>query len=86
MADVTVQKNVLTLTAAFTDGDDRTITLDNPTAAIASGDSVASATIKDLSDFIRHNQVILGDKAKADFTRIGAAKVTKGTTVYFDLT
>lgn len=86
MADVTVQKNVLSLTAAFTDGDDRTITIDNPAASIAAGDSISSAAIKDLSDFIRKNQVILGDKAKADFTRIGAAKVTKGTTVYFDLT
>lgn len=86
MADMTVQKNTLTLTATFSDGDDRIITVENPAASICAGDSIASAAVKDLSDFIRHSQVILGDKAKASFTNIGGAKVTKGTTVYFDLT
>ena len=86
MADVTVNKNTLKLVAAFADDDDRTFTVENPAASIAACDSVASAAIQDLSDFIRRNQIILGDKEQADFTRIKSAKIISGTTTYFDLT
>ena len=86
MADVVVNKNVLQIVAGFADDDDRTFTIDNPAASIAAGDSVATAAIQDLSDYIRQNQIILGDKAQADFTRIKSAKVISGTTTYFDLT
>lgn len=85
MADVLVRKNVLQMVASFADDDDRTFTVDNPAESIAAGDETASAAIQDLSDFIRQNQIILGDKAQADFTRIKAAKVISGTTTYFDL-
>lgn len=86
MADVVVNKNVLQMVASFADDDDRTFTVENPAASITAGDSIASAAIQDLSDFIRQNQIILGDKTQADFTRIKSAKVISGTTTYFDLT
>lgn len=85
MADVTVNKNTLKIVAGFADDDDRTFTVENPAASIAAGDSVAAAAVQDLSDYIRQNQVILGDKTAAGFTRIKSAKVISGTTTYFDL-
>ena len=86
MADITVSKNVLKIVAGFADDDDRTFTVDNPAASISAGDSIAAAAIQELSDFIRQNQIIIGDKNSADFTRIKSAKVVSGTTTYFDLT
>ena len=86
MADITINKNVLKIVAGFADDDDRTLTVDNPAASIAAGDSISSAAIQDLSNFIRQNQIIIGDKNSADFTRIKSAKVINGTTTYFDLT
>ena len=86
MADITINKNVLKIVASFADDDDRTLTVDNPAASITAGDSISSAAIQDLSNFIRQNQIIIGDKNSADFTRIKSAKVINGTTTYFDLT
>lgn len=86
MADITINKNVLKIVASFADDDDRTLTVDNPAASITAGDSISSAAIQDLSNFIRQNQIIVGDKNSADFTRIKSAKVINGTTTYFDLT
>lgn len=80
MADVVKTKNVLQFVQAFTDGDDRTFTIDNPKA------SVTGAEINELSDFIRANNIVLGDKAGADFSHIKSAKIIEGTTIYFDLT
>lgn len=83
--DVTVNKNQLKIVAEFQDEDDRTITIDNPADSIAAGDSISSAAIKDLTDFIADTQVILGDKNKANFKRIKSARVVRGTTKYYDL-
>lgn len=86
MADITVSKNILQIVAGFVDDDDRTFTVENPAPSIAAADSVAAAAIQDLSDYIRQNQIILGDKEQANFARIKSAKVISGTTTYFDLT
>lgn len=86
MADITVSKNTLQIVVGFADDDDRTFTVENPAPSIAAGDSAAAAAVQDLSDYIRQNQIILGDKNQAAFTRIKSAKVISGTTTYFDLT
>jgi len=80
MADIVKNISSLQLVTAFTDGDDRTITVDSPKA------SIDAAAINELSDYIKQNQCILGDKSGADFTKIKIARIINGTTTYFDLT
>ena len=80
MADKEVTKKVLQLVANFADEDTRTFTVDNPQATIT------AAQVNDLSSYIAANDVLIGDKNGADFTRISSAKIIEGTTLYFDLT
>ena len=77
--DVTKTKGTLQLVAEFTDGDDRTITIDNPKA------SVSAADINAVSAYAKTNNIIIGDKAGADFTRFKTAKKIAQTTKYLDL-
>ncbi len=79
MADITKIKGTLQLVAEFTDGDDRTITVDNPKA------TVSAADINAVSAYAKENKIIVGDKAGADFTRIKTAKKIAQTTKYLDL-
>lgn len=62
-------KNEVTLQAVmnFGDGDTRTISVNEPQ------DSITSAQIEDLSDYIAANQVFIGDKAGAPFVKISKA-------------
>lgn len=80
MADIVKNISSLQLVTAFTDGDDRTITVDSPKA------SLGAEQINELSDYIRTNGILLGDKAGADFSKIKTARIINGTTTYFDLT
>ena len=45
MADVVKTKGILSLVASFTDGDDRTITVDNPAATVTGAQVNALGTI-----------------------------------------
>ena len=83
MADVTKTKNTLSIVAEFADGDDRTLTVDDPKDEYS--EAQFAAAIGNLETFIATNQVILGDKNAADFARIKSAKITRGTTKYLDL-
>lgn len=82
MADVVKTQNVLSLVAAFTDGDDRTINLDNPVA------NVSASAIKAVGTLAK--SVLIGDKAGAGnsselaFRRYGllSASRFKRTLVY----
>lgn len=80
MADVIKTRGVLQLVAEFTDGDDRTITLDNPKAA------PTAAAINAAAAFAKENKLIIGDKAEAGFTRFKSAKKVATTTRHLDLT
>lgn len=80
MADVIKTKNTLSLEQEFTDGDTRTITLDNPSPTIT------AAAINEISEFNKLNQCTKGDKAGANFLRFRSAKITVGSTTYLDLT
>lgn len=75
MADKVTTKNTLSLEMEFSDGDTRTITIDNPKTNIA-----ASAI-----NSIAAQGVVIGDKAGSNFSRFKTAKVTRGTTTYLDL-
>lgn len=80
MADVVKSTGTLQIVAEFTDGDDRTLTLDNPAA------TVTAAAINAASDYAKTHELIIGDKAGADFSRFKTAKKVATTTRYLDLT
>lgn len=81
MADIVKTRNTLSIENEFADGDTRTINLDNPNTAIN-----LAAAVKNIGTFAKTNQVIVGDKTGAAFTRVKSAKLTTGTTTYLDLT
>ena len=76
--DTTKSTNQLKLVAGFIDGDDRTISLDNPRDSITAADISAMDSIT--------AGVLFGDKAEAEFMRWKSAKTVETTTVYLDLT
>ena len=80
MADTIKTKSTLHLVQAFIDGDDRTLSVDNPRS------DVTAADIADLSTYMKNNNIVLGDKEGADFARIKSAKKVAQTTRYLDLT
>lgn len=79
MADLVKQSSNITLVLAFKDEDDRTITLDNPKASVSVADVLA------IEDYIKSNNVFVGDKAGADFRRIKAAKTVTNVSTIYDL-
>lgn len=80
MADKVTTAKTLQLVASFTDGDDRTINLDNPNTAINLAQGVVN-----LGNYTKANNVILGDKAGADFKEFKSAKIIDKTVTKFDL-
>lgn len=80
MADIIKTKSELSLEQEFTDLDTRTFTVENPNTAI----NLASA-INSLSDYMAANQVTVGDKQGADFSRIKSAKLRNTTITYFEV-
>ena len=77
MADKMKTTYQLKLVAGFTDGDERTIALDNPKA------TVTAADIKALDSLAAG--VIVGDKYGAAFSTFRDAGIQTATTVYLDL-
>lgn len=79
MAYKSTTKNIhqLKLVAAFADGDDRTIALDNPTAGLSAAD------IKGLDP--NATLCLIGDKTGATFTGWKSAKVLEQTTRIVDV-
>ena len=85
MADVIKQRNVIQVVAAFTDGDDRTISLDvDPNLTLTNAQIAES--INGAAAYAREHNILLGDKAGADFTGFKTAKKIVGTIRYLDLT
>ena len=77
MADKTTTEYIVQLKAEFADGDDRTISISNPTSAESIG-----AQIYSLQTFLQSTNALIGDKAGAAFTQFRYAnKVTKTRTV-----
>ncbi len=72
MADKTTTEYTLQLKAEFIDGDDRTISVENPSAA----DSIGAA-IYQLQTYLQNHSIIVGDKTGAAFSQFRYAnKVT----------
>ncbi len=78
MADVTKTTKVLSLVAEFTDGDDRTLNLDNPK------NDLTAAQINALNAPAAN--VLIGDQDQAAFKQFKTAKVITSTVTYLDLT
>ena len=85
MADKVTHSYDLKLNCGFADEDTRMLSIADPNESITGGGSVASAMIEDLSDYIRQNQILLGDKTGAAFTRILSAKVIYKSVTDLDL-
>ena len=77
MADTVKTSNQLKLVAGFADGDERTISIDNPSA------TVSAAAIKALDSLA--SGVIIGDKYGAAFTRFKDAGIQETTMVQLDI-
>ena len=65
MADTVKSSETLNLEAEFTDGDTRSITLDNPRASL---------TAADIDNVPRLNRCLIGDKTGSQFLRWKTAK------------
>lgn len=78
MADVTKTTSTLALVAEFKDGDDRTITLDNPVGGLSATDINALNSLAE--------PVLVGDKDKAEFLRFKSAKKKVSTVTWLDVT
>ena len=77
MSDKITTSKTLKIVAGFSDGDERTISIDNPSAtvtaaAISALDSLASG-------------VLIGDKYGAAFTKFKDAGIYQTTTMYLDI-
>lgn len=71
MADVVKSTGTLQIVAEFTDGDDRTLTLDNPAA------TVTAAAINAASDYAKTHELIIGND---NATLVGFISAKKKTT------
>ena len=85
MADTIKSSNTLVLNAEFVDEDTRTISVDDPNATIVAAGASASASVSALGNFIKTNNILIGDKAGADFSRIKSAKVVIKSVTNLDL-
>ncbi len=79
MADVVKSSYVLKIKLGFADGDTRTINLDNPK------DNLQASQIYELSQYIKNNNLLLGDKYGADSAGILTADIVESTKVTLDL-
>lgn len=79
MADTIKNSNILKIKLGFSDGDTRVINLDNPR-----GDLTADE-IYEISQFIKNNNLLLGDKYGADSAGILTADIVKSTKTTLDL-
>lgn len=77
MANIIIEKETLNLSAEFTDGDTRTITLPNPKTNLTESqiDAIAPIMVKTL----------IGDKNSAKFLRWKTAKIVNDRTTIIDL-
>jgi len=77
MADTVKYSRAIKLLAGFTDGDERTISLEDPRADITAADINALNSLA--------SGVIIGDKFGAPFQTFKDAGIQESTTVYLDI-
>lgn len=79
MADTRKETYVLKIKLGFADGDTRTINLDNPK------NNLQASEIHNLSNFIKNNNLLLGDKYGADSAGILMADIVESTKTILDI-
>ena len=79
MADTRKETYVLKLKLGFADGDTRIINLDNPK------NNLQASEIHSLSNFIKNNNLLLGDKYGADSAGILTADIVESAKTILDL-
>ena len=79
MADTTKMENHLIIEVGFIDGDTRTITLKNPRSNLTASD------IENLDNFMKTNNILIGDRDSADFKKIRQAKTRSAVITTLDL-
>ena len=79
MADIYKQSYILKIKLGFADGDTRTINLDNPR------NDLTASEVHELSNFIKENNLLLGDKYGADSAGILTADKIASTKTTLDL-
>lgn len=80
MADVTITSDVLKFENLFVDGDTRTFTLKNPKV------NIAESEIQSLDNYLRNNNLLIGDKWGGNFGRIVEVKKVQTVRKELDLT
>jgi len=79
MADIYKQSYILKIKLGFADGDTRTINLDNPK------NNLQASEVHELSNFIKNNNLLLGDKYGADSAGILTADIVESAKTTLDL-
>ena len=79
MADTRKETYVLKIKLGFADGDTRTINLDNPK------NDLQASEVHNLSNFIKNNNLLLGDKYGADSAGILTADIVESTKTILDI-
>ena len=79
MADTVKSSYILKIKLGFADGDTRTINLDNPR------NDLTASEIYEVSQFIKTNNLLLGDKYGADSAGILTADKIASTKTTLDL-
>ena len=79
MSDIYKQSYILKIKLGFADGDTRTINLDNPR------NDLTAAEVYEVSQFIKNNNLLLGDKYGADSAGILTADIVQSAKTTLDL-
>ena len=79
MADTRKETYILKIKLGFADGDTRIINLDNPR------NDLQASEIHSLSNFIKNNNLLLGDKYGADSAGILYADIVESTKITLDI-
>ena len=79
MSDIYKKSYILKIKLGFADGDTRTINLDNPR------NNLQASEIHELSNFIKTNNLLIGDKYGADSAGILTADIVQSAKTTLDL-
>lgn len=79
MADTRKETYILKIKLGFADGDTRIINLDNPR------NDLQASEIHQLSQYIKNNNLLLGDKYGADSAGILTADIVESTKITLDI-
>ena len=87
MADTVKSTEYVVLVGEFRDGDDRSINIDNPGVNVNDATNMAAyaASINAVGAYAKQKNILIGDKAGADFIRFKSAKHVNRTAIDFEI-